>query len=331
MKTYRTFIIFDTTNGRPDPASVEPAVFAGRLNHENGESCGIVYGSGISEAAGWFAAETGLDIIALECDGLRLPDPNLLAEALSPLIEKYNPENICFTHTPGNSAAASMLAVRLQCSCITAVEGVTRDNEGAVFTRSVFNGKALQSVRPLCGTKIFTVIQGAFPAPEEKHPPRKKGDIIIIHFTALQSNVMALDITEVPESEVKIEEADVIVAAGRGMGSEENFKFVDELAGLFKNGAAAGSRPVCDAGWMPYSRQVGATGKTVAPRLYIALGVSGSQQHMAGMKGAQCVVSINTDPGAAIFSVSDYIIVEDAVNFVHELIKAWQRFKKPDF
>jgi electron transfer flavoprotein alpha subunit len=123
-------------------------------------------------------------------------------------------------------------------------------------------------------------------------------------------------LSENSDIESSIEDADVIIAAGRGIGKPENLQMVKDMAQLFDNAAIGASRPVCDNKWLPYRHQVGVTGKTVTPKLYVALGISGSQQHLAGMKNSQCIVAVNRDPHASIFSVADYIIVEDLAEFL---------------
>lgn len=122
------------------------------------------------------------------------------------------------------------------------------------------------------------------------------------------------------ESDVKLEEADVIVSAGRGIGKEEKLSLIRETASIFENAAVGASRPVCDHKWLPLNRQVGIIGKSVAPKLYMACGISESQQHIARMKNSQCIDAVNKDQNAAIFSVADYIIVEDLVTFLQILL-----------
>ncbi|HEY6008817.1 MAG TPA: electron transfer flavoprotein subunit alpha/FixB family protein [Geobacteraceae bacterium] len=123
------------------------------------------------------------------------------------------------------------------------------------------------------------------------------------------------------ETDTKLEDAEVLVAAGRGVGKRENLALLEEVVRLFPSAAIGASRPICDLKWLPLSRQVGVTGRTVAPRLYLACGISGSQQHLAGIRGAQCIVAINSDPQAAIFSVADYIVVDDLLGFLPQLVK----------
>ena len=118
-----------------------------------------------------------------------------------------------------------------------------------------------------------------------------------------------------------LEEAEIVVAAGRGIGEEENLSLVHSLAGVFRKGTVGCSKPICDLKWLPYSRQVGATGKIISPKLYLAAGISGSQQHLSGIKGAKWVIAINRDKNAVIFSVADFGIVEDLTTFIPILIE----------
>jgi len=131
-----------------------------------------------------------------------------------------------------------------------------------------------------------------------------------------------------PDDETALEEAAAIVAAGRGIGKEENLELLRAVAGILKNSTLGGSRPACDAGWLPYSRQVGETGRQVAPDLYLACGISGARQHLAGIKNAKTVIAVNTDPQAAIFGRADYGIVEDLSRFLPVLIEKYkERFE----
>jgi electron transfer flavoprotein alpha subunit len=149
----------------------------------------------------------------------------------------------------------------------------------------------------------------------------RKGEVINVDFdkAAVTSKTKLLNFIEDLSRKVKIEDADIIVSGGRGLGKAENFRLIEELAQAL--GAAVGSsRPPVDDGWIPYSHQVGQTGKTVRPKLYIACGISGSVQHMAGMGTSECIVAINNDPNAPIFEIATYGIVGDLFKVVPVLI-----------
>jgi electron transfer flavoprotein alpha subunit len=153
-------------------------------------------------------------------------------------------------------------------------------------------------------------------------PPATAGRVDVFPFHGLPQRIRALGVAAAEIQDLDLTLADVIVCAGRGVGSAENIDGVRRLAALFPKSALACSRPVCDLGWMDYRHQVGLTGRTVAPKLYIACGVSGAAQHLAGMRGAGFVVAVNKDPHAAIFQVADVGVVEDLAAFIPLLISS---------
>ena len=153
-------------------------------------------------------------------------------------------------------------------------------------------------------------------------PPATAGHVERFRVHGRPQRIRALGIAAAEIQDLDLTLADVIVCAGRGVGSAENIDAVRRLAALFPKSAVACSRPVCDLGWMDYRHQVGLTGRTVAPKLYIACGVSGAAQHLAGMRGAGFVVAVNKDPHAAIFQVADVGVVEDLAAFIPLLISS---------
>lgn len=283
----------------------------------------FIAGAGVAAAGVELARETGMDVIACEHEQLSHPNPELLGELLRETVAELRPRLVCLSHTMGNCQVAASLAIAHGFACVTGVESCELSVEGPIFRRGVFNGKLLQTVMPAVSDTIVTILPGAF-RPEEQAcsaTSLPEGACRVIRSTR-ESACTPLGIIPEPADEtIKLKDADVVVAAGRGIGARGNLALVEETARMFANAAVAASRPLCDLKWLPHSRQVGTTGMTIAPRLYLACGISGAQQHLAGMKGAQFTVAINTDPDAAIFAHADCIIVEDAVSFLRQLVR----------
>jgi electron transfer flavoprotein alpha subunit len=221
----------------------------------------------------------------------------------------------------------SRVAIRVKAGLTADCTGLDIEPEKKILlqTRPAFGGNIMatiisQNYRPQMATVRHKVMQ---PMPPDK---RRKGKVIRENFDAslYASRAKLLDIVEEIESLVNLAEADIIVSGGRGMGGPENFKILEELAHVL--GAAVGaSRAAVDAGWMPYSHQVGQTGRTVAPKIYFACGISGQIQHLVGMQSAKIIVAINKDPDAPIFKVATYGIVADLFQIIPALTK---RFKE---
>jgi electron transfer flavoprotein alpha subunit len=234
------------------------------------------------------------------------------------LIRAYKPEIVLAGATTlGRSffpRVAAMLKTGLTADC-TALD-IDTERRLLLQTRPAFGGNIMATIicehkRPQMATVRPRVFKRATP------DANRKGQIIKVDFdkAAVTSRTDLVNFIEDMTKKVKIEDADIIVSGGRGLGKPENFKIVEDLAKVL--GAAVGSsRPPVDEGWIPYSHQVGQTGKTVRPKLYIACGISGSVQHMAGMGTSECIVAINSDPNAPIFEIATYGIVGDLFKVV---------------
>jgi electron transfer flavoprotein alpha subunit len=251
------------------------------------------------------------------------PYTNILVE----LIKKHKPEIVLCGATAIGRSLISRVAIRVKAGLTADCTGLDIEPEKKILlqTRPAFGGNIMatiisQNYRPQMATVRHKVMQ---PMPPDK---RRKGKVIRENFDAslYASRAKLLDIVEEIESLVNLAEADIIVSGGRGMGGPENFKILEELAHVL--GAAVGaSRAAVDAGWMPYSHQVGQTGRTVAPKIYFACGISGQIQHLVGMQSAKIIVAINKDPDAPIFKVATYGIVADLFQIIPALTK---RFKE---
>ena len=254
------------------------------------------------------------------------PYTNILVE----LIKKYKPEIVLCGATAIGRSLISRVAVKIKAGLTADCTGldIEPDKKILLQTRPAFGGNIMATIispnfRPQMATVRHKVM---LPLEPDK---RRKGKIIREKFdnSLYASRTKLLDIVEEIETLVNLAEADIIVSGGRGMGGPENFKILEELAHVL--GAAVGSsRAAVDAGWMPYSHQVGQTGRTVAPKIYIACGISGQIQHLVGMSSSKIIVAINKDPEAPIFKIATYGIVGDHFQVVPALNKKFKEVLK---
>ena len=251
-----------------------------------------------------------------------------------PLLARYTadgaaaalePPLVLFPHTYQTRDYAPKLATRRGCALVSDVTAITRDGDSFLFRRQLFQGKLTGEYRPAPGMAFASLQAGAWRA-EALEP----GEAPVETFTP---DLDASRIRQQPEEpfresarEVDLASAPLIVAVGRGIKEESNLELARELAAALGAELAA-SRPICDNGWLPMERQVGSSGQTVAPKLYLALGISGAIQHLVGMKGSQCIVAINKDPDAPIFEAADYGIAGDLFEVVPALIEEIRKAK----
>ncbi|MFC1955524.1 FAD-binding protein [Chloroflexota bacterium] len=286
------------------------------------ELCAVCLGHDVSEVEQLIAY--GADKVYL-ADSPALTDnqEDLYTQKLSEMIQQHKPEIVIAGATALGRALIPRVAAVLKTGLTADCTGLDIDTENRLLlqTRPTFGGNIMATIT--CRTarpQMATVRPRVF----KKNTPDKerKGEIIKVDFDheSITSRTRLLKFVEDLTQAVKIEDADIIVSGGRGLGKPENFQLLQELADVM--GAALGSsRPPVDEGWIPYSHQVGQTGKTVCPRLYIACGISGSVQHMAGMQTSDTIVAINDDPDAPIFEIASYGIVGDLFKVVPMLVE----------
>lgn len=320
---YDAIVVIDMAAGRVTPQSLEVIAFADGITPGGAQKVLLaLVGKEVTASAPGLAAQFGRDVMVCDHDGFFLPNPELLRLLLHEIVADTGVDCVCFPHTMSNCQVASALAVDFSGTAITAVQSHRQEDDGISFQRAVCNGKLVQSVQPSPTAPAFlTILPGTYAKNTAAAHTTRSGTVFRKEPAVEVHSYQPLAMVRNTEGSADLEEADVIISVGRGIGSRENLHLIEELASLFPHAATGSSRPLCDLRWVPFSRQIGITGKTVAPRLYLACGISGAQQHLAGMKGAQCVVAINKDPNAAIFSVADYIIVEDIISFIPQLIK----------
>jgi electron transfer flavoprotein alpha subunit len=246
--------------------------------------------------------------------------------ALEGLIRKVQPWLVLFPHTYQVRDFAPKLATRFQRVMVTDCIGHRLENGELLMVRQLFQGKLDATVRFLTGPPNFVSLQagsyhadeiGEGKSPVERWVPELTPDLI---------RVRPLEAFRESQRGVDLASAERIVAVGRGIRTKENIAIAEKLAQAMGAELAA-SRPICDNGWLPMDRQVGSSGQTVAPKLYVALGISGAIQHLVGMKGARTIVAINKDPEAPIFEVADYGVVGDLFDVVPALTEAVTKAK----
>jgi len=247
--------------------------------------------------------------------------------ACAQLIEHVKPAYVVFPHTYQVRDFAPALATRFQQVLISDVTGIETSNGAPTFIRQLLQGKLNATYRHTGSGPCFLSVQaGAFraDAPEA-------GTTVIEPFLpkleAAQIRVQPGEPFRASAQTVDLASAQILVSVGRGIKEEANIAIVQELATALGAELAA-SRPICDAGWLPMDRQVGSSGQTVAPKVYVAIGISGAIQHLVGMKGSQCIVAINKDENAPIFEVADYGIVGDLFEIVPALTAAVRKIRK---
>jgi len=270
-----------------------------------------VTGDAVAGVAAELAGGGVTEVLVAEHPALAHYTPDGWAQALGAIVEHTSPAFVLLPHTYQTRDCAPMLAARLRRPLITDVIGVIGTGRDARFTRPMFQGKLVAEVRPQGEGPFFITIQiGAYRADavaKAGQAPVSKVDVVIDQAAIRQK-------PEAPFREAKqavdLAQAERIVAVGRGIKGQEHLPLAETLAKAMGAELAA-SRPICDNGWLPMERQIGSSGQTVAPKLYVALGISGAIQHLVGMKGSRTIVAINKDADAPIFEVADYGIVGD--------------------
>ena len=292
--------------------------------------CAVILGHDIESKIDELAHRGADKIYIVDDPALKSYQDDPYTEVLVSLVEEYKPEIILCGATVIGRSLVSRVAVKIDAGLTADCTGLDIDEKEKLLlqTRPAFGGNIMATIitpnhRPQMATVRHKVMKEA-----EVHKGHK-AEVIRKKYsgTILKSRTTLLDIVEEIEETVNLSEADIIVSGGRGLGGPENFSVVKELAKVL-NGAVGSSRAAVDAGWIPYSHQVGQTGKTVCPKLYIACGISGQIQHLIGMQSSKVIVAINKDPDAPIFKVATYGIVGDIFEIVPALTKEFKKILK---
>ena len=281
----------------------------------------ILLGAGVDALAAEVAASDLASVRIADSPALAAYTPGAYAAALAPAVLTDSPAYVLFPHTYQSAEYVPALARTVGAALVP--EAVAFEDEGGelLFRRPILEGKLQARVRVRAGgTALVTLQSGAFPAEGRiagEAPVRPLG----VELGNLEAGREVLGTEKSGGDSVDLSKSDVIVAVGRGVGGADKLGPIEELARAL-GGELGASRPVIDNGWLPRDRQIGSSGQTVAPKLYVALGISGAIQHLVGMKGSSVVVAVNKDPGAPIFKAAHYGFVGDLHEFVPALTQA---------
>ena len=325
MDSKNLWVVVETEEGVAKNVGYELLSVGRTLADKLGEQLvALVMGKNVQAVAQASIAYGADQVLLVEGDEYATYNTDAATYAVVTLIEKYHPSIVLYGATNNGRDLAPRVACRLETGLTADCTELDIDEETGllVSTRPTFGGNLMATI--LCPDhrpQMSTVRPGVFKkgTPDEG----RTGEIVAedVHIDPAQIRVSLVErVKEVAEA-VNLEEAEIIVSGGRGLKEEKGFDLIRELAGVL--GATVGaSRAAVDAGWISHVHQVGQTGKTVAPKLYIAVGISGAIQHLAGMSGSDTVVAINKDPDAPIFDVADYAVVGDLYEVVPALIEA---------
>jgi electron transfer flavoprotein alpha subunit len=316
----RTLVLVEVRDEQIRNVSFEALSAAQKI--DSAEITAVVLGSSEPQFVSSLA-EYGADkVYMIPDEKLKQYTPDGYLQALFQLVDEVKPDVILMGHTAIGKDVSPRLATKLGIGLISDATAIELEENEIIFTRPIYAGKAFQKKKIVSGTIFATIRPNNIPLAEADSG--RNAESIIFNPTITDIRTVVKDIVQKSVGGVDLTEAKVIVSGGRGVKSEEGFKLLDELAkGL--GGAVGASRGACDAGYCDYSMQVGQTGKVVTPDLYIACGISGAIQHLAGMSNSKVIVAINKDPEAPIFSIADYGIVGDLFEVVPLLT---EEFKK---
>lgn len=300
------------------------AIAAAKTVSGGGEVVGVIFGDAVQSLGSEMITYGADRVLTVEHPHLKHYTSDGYGQAFMAVYEQEKPEKIVFGHTSLGKDLSPKIASKLASGLISDVTAIEGEGDDAVFIRPIYSGKAFEKVKNKEGL-LFISIRPNNIAPLTKDDSRS-GDVssVSVDITNLRSVIS--EVVRKSTEGVDLSEAKVVVAGGRGVKSAEGFAPLEELAKLL-GGAVGASRGACDADYCDYSLQIGQTGKVVTPDLYIAAGISGAIQHMAGMSNSKVIVAINKDPEANIFKVADYGIVGDLFEVIPMMIEEIKKIK----
>ncbi len=322
-------VVLEQRQGKLSRVSWETLAAGQALSAETGWTLeAAVVGSGIANLAAEVAGKKVSKVYAIESAKLEPYTPDAFVAGLKQVIQSKRPKLVLLPHTYQVRDFIPKLATAMERTVISDCVGYKKDGDKLVFTRQMFQGKFTADVSFTCEAPWFVTFQnGAF-----------RGDKVEAGNTTAPIETMNVEIADSvvrtkpqeifkeAKQAIDLTQAEIIVSVGRGIKEQKNIEIAKQLAEAL-GGELAASRPICDSGWLPMDRQVGSSGQTVAPKLYLALGISGAIQHVVGMKGARAIIAINKDSEAPIFEIADYAVVGNLFDVVPALMEEIKKVK----
>ncbi|MEE1228048.1 MAG: electron transfer flavoprotein subunit alpha/FixB family protein [Lachnospiraceae bacterium] len=325
-ETKNVLVYVEVADGAPVKVGLEALTPARQIADAKGEEVvAVVLGKDLDAAADAVAAAGANRVVKVDSDELAGYNLEAYADVLGQVIEAEKPAYVLLGGTADGKDIAALVAARFNTGVATDVAGIKVEDD-VVYTMSEYSGAinaevAIKDAAP----QVATIRSGAFSKLEDPAKGTVAASDVKVADGAVKAKVLDT-VTEITES-VNLEDAEVIVAGGRGMGTKEDFALVEELAKVL-GGEVGASRPAIEDGWVAKNHQVGQSGKIVAPKLYIAAGISGATQHISGITGSDYIVAINKDEDAPIFSVADVGIVGDAKKVLPIMIEEMKKIKE---
>ncbi len=326
----KILVVTEHRQGKWNNASFETLTAAQQIAKETSSTVSaLVIGKAVAGFAEELASKNVAEVLKVEHELLDSYTPDGYCVALKQVMESAKPDLVLFPHTYQVRDFAPKLAASLGKGMIGDCIGYRNEGAKLVFVRQMFQGKTVADVTFTGAAPWFVSFQaGAFRADLLAAHAAGKAPVNAASFTltAAQIRTKPLELFKEAKSAVDLTQAPLIVAIGRGIKAPENIAQAEALAKAMGAEIAA-SRPICDEGWLPMERQIGSSGQTVAPKLYLALGISGAIQHVVGMKGSRTIVAVNKDANAPIFEIADYGVVGDIFEIMPALTEELQKTK----
>jgi len=326
----KILVVTEQRQGKWNNTSFETLVAAQQIAAAtSGSITAAVVGKGVAALADEVSAKNVADVLVVEHDLLENYTPDGYCAALKQVIESVKPDLVLFPHTYQVRDFAPKLAAMLGKGMVGDCIGFRKESDRLVFVRQMFQGKTAADVSFVGAGPWFASFQsGAFRADllEARSSGKAPVNAAKVELKTEDIRTKPLELFKEAKASVDLTQAPLIVAIGRGIRAPENIAQVEAVAKAL-GGEIAASRPICDEGWLPMERQIGSSGQTVAPKLYLALGISGAIQHVVGMKGSRTIVAVNKDQNAPIFEIADYGIVGDIFEIMPALTEELQKAK----